>query len=255
MKIQAIFSDYDGTLSSIEVPREKAFVPPKLFHALESASRKVPIVIITTKDLKFVSEKVPFAHAIAATCGLELQIGTKLISDKRAKENLSLVNEAYSESLDVVSYMKDNIVVETKTTHKGDLMGFCLDWRASRNWRHAHNAVRPLVAKFRGRGLHVVESKFNPFVDIYAIKVEKGSAFLRLKHELGLNSPIMYLGDSEMDNPAFELAEVPIGIKHKESSPTLQCAYYVEFHDLEPFISRLLAANLNFVPEMIKRTQ
>jgi len=234
------------------VPREEAFIPAKLFRILEDVSHKIPVAIITTKDLVFIRKRVPFAHAIAAISGLELQIGSKLFVDKCALRNIGIMSRAYREARRI-SAMDSEIIVESKTTHEGKLMAFCVDWRMSQKWVEAQRMVRPFLAKYRKLGLYVVESDSHPFADIYTTRVDKHGAFLKLRSRLGLGGPIMYLGDSEFDNPAFELADISVGIKHQGVSPNLLSNYQMEFDDLPVFLSSLRAANFDFVPSMLTK--
>ena len=74
----------------------------------------------------------------------------------------------------------------------------------------------------------------------------------RLRKELHVTGPIIYLGDSEADNPAFELADVSVGIKHQRVMPKLSCKYHLEFFQLESFILRLLDADLDFSEDLIQ---
>ncbi len=252
MKIKSIFSDYDGTLSSAQVPREEAYVSPTLLQVLQNLSNKIPIAVITTKDLGFVKERVPFAHAIAAVCGLELQIGAELVLDQHVEGKIGLVNSAYHDVVKKISKMDDKIIVERKTAGKGDLVAFCVDWRMSHNWGESKRIVKRVLTKCKNLGLHVVESNLHPFADVYAIKIDKGTAFLKVKRGLGLNGPIMYLGDSEADNAAFKLADVSIGIKYRRPASNLQCQYHVNFDELDGFLSNLLDSDLDFVPSMVQ---
>lgn len=250
VKIEAIFTDYDGTLSSAQVPREEAYVTPSLLRVLQKLSSKIPMAVITTKDLGFVKERVPFAHAIAAVCGLELQIGGKLVLDQRVKGKIELVNSAYYDVVKNIAVMDDKIIVERKTIGKSDLVAFCVDWRISHNWGESKRIVKPVLTKCKNLGLYIVESNLHPFADVYAIKIDKGTAFLKVKRGLGLDGPIMYLGDSEADNAAFKQADVSIGIKYGRPASNLQCQYHVNFDELDGFLSSLLDSNLDFVPSM-----
>ena len=94
-QLEAIFSDYDGTLCALELRREDAFISPRLRRVLTKASKRVKLGIITTKDLYFIKDRVPFANGYAATSGLELQVGDKITLDERrtrlqpeARENI-----------------------------------------------------------------------------------------------------------------------------------------------------------------------
>lgn len=253
MKIGAIFSDYDGTLCPLKVPRESAFISRKLQGLLCEISRKIPIAIITTKDLTFIKDRVPFTRGVAAIAGLELEIDGKSAIDPRVQDGLRIVDRAYREVVAQVATMGDRMFVERKTVGKGDLAAFCVDWRMARDWRKARRKVEPLLARCRQLGLYVVDAGLSPFADIYVARVDKGSAFLKLKSQLGVQGATMYLGDSEFDNSAFQLADVSIGIRHRGLVPRLLSKYSVEFESLERHLRSLLAVNFNFTPSMLKR--
>ena len=62
--VDAIFSDYDGTLCALELRREDAFIAPRLRRVLIKASKEIKLGIVTTKDLAFIKDRVPFAHEL-----------------------------------------------------------------------------------------------------------------------------------------------------------------------------------------------
>jgi len=246
VKLSAIFSDYDGTLSQLESRREDAVLSPILRRLLTKASKHITLGIITTKDLSFIRERVPFAHGISASCGLEMQVGEKVLLDERVREPHQQLEKAYQEVLKRVLQARDNLVVERKESEDEHLIGFCLDWRLARNWEEAKRIAAPLLEYTRSQGLYVVESEVSPFANVFPMKVDKGEAFEKLKKEMGVQGPIMYLGDSEADDPAFQLAEVSVGVKHRRVMPKLQCKYRIEFLELETLLTELIGSDFDF---------
>jgi HAD superfamily hydrolase (TIGR01484 family) len=253
VKVEAIFSDYDGTQCPLELRREEAFISPRLRRLLTKASRHVKLGIITTKDLSFVQDRVPFAHGIAATCGLEMKVGDRTIVDDRVREPDKKLEKAYRTVLARILQVRDNIMIERKETEDGNLMAFCVDWRLSRNWDEARRQAVPILTYCKGEGLHVVESNLSPFANVFPIPVSKGEAFTKLRTEMSVTGPVMYWGDSEVDNPAFELADVSIGIKHRRIMPELSCKYRLEFFELENFLMRLIESNFEFHEGMAEK--
>ena len=250
MKISAIFSDYDGTLSQLESRREDAVLSPMLRRLLSKASKHITLAIVTTKDLSFVRDRVPFAHGISATCGLEMQVGEKIVLDERVRQPNQLLERSYQEVLRKVLQARDNLVVERKESEDEHLIAFCIDWRLARNWDEAKRLAAPLLAYCRAQGLYVIESEVSPFANVFPADVDKGEAFEKLKAALGVTGAIMYLGDSEADDPAFKLAEVSVGVKHRRVMPKLQCKYRVEFFELENLLTELIDSDFDFKESM-----
>src|SRR5208337_811032 len=252
-QVEAIFSDYDGTLSALELRREDAFISPRLRRVLTKASKRVKLGIITTKDLYFIKDRVPFAHGYAATSGLEMQVGDKITLDERVRESNPKLEKTYQDALKKILQIRDNILVERKETEDGDLIAFCIDWRLTRNWDEAHRKAAPVLALCKDQGMYVVESNISPFANIFPFEVDKGTAFGKLRKEMGVTGPVMYLGDSEADDPAFELADISVGIKHRRVMPPLKCKYKSEFFELEVFLSKLIESNFNFQDGMLQK--
>jgi len=252
VKVEAIFSDFDGTLSPLEVRRQEAFISPRLRRLLTKASKRIRIGIVTTKDLSFIKERVPFAHGIAATCGLQIQVGDRIIIDERIQLPNENVEKVYREALSRILQMPDNISVERKETEDGDLIAFCIDWRSARDWPEAQRKTAPILASCTQQGLYVVESGISPFANVFPVKVSKGDAFVRLRKEMGVTGSVIYLGDSEADNPAFQLADISIGIKHRRTVPELLSKYVLEFFEVERFLSKLIDADFDFRDGMIE---
>jgi len=170
--------------------------------------------------------------------------------DERVREPHPQLENVYKEILKKVLQARDNLVIERKESDDEHLIGFCLDWRLARNWDDAKRIAAPLLDYSRKQGLYVVESEASPFANVFPMKIDKGEAYEKLKKELGVQGPIMYLGDSEADNPAFQLAEVSIGVKHRRIMPKLQCKYRVEFFELENLLTELIDSDFDFKDSM-----
>jgi HAD superfamily hydrolase (TIGR01484 family) len=255
VKVGALFSDYDGTLCPLEVRREDAYLSPILRRLLTKVSKAVPLGIITTKDLAFIRERVPFANGISGSCGLEMQVGEKVTIDERVQEPNESFQKAYQEVLKKVLKTRENLVIERKESDDENLIAFCIDWRLSRNWDEAKRQASPLLAYCREQGLYVVESDISPFANVFPMKVDKGEAFRKLKEAMGIGGSVIYLGDSEVDDPAFQLAEISIGVKHRRVMPKLQCKYRIEFVEMENLLSKLLDSDFDFQESMVQMNE
>jgi len=253
VKLSAIFSDYDGTLSQLESRREDAVLSPIVRRLLRKVSQHVTLGIVSTKDLSFIRERVPFAHGISAVCGLETQVGEKILLDERVQQPNQVLEKTYQEVLKGVLQARDNLAIERKEAEDEHLISFAIDWRLARDWKEAKQIAVPLLDYSRKQGLYVVESDLSPFANVYPMKIDKGEAYTKLKRELGVVGPVMYLGDSEADDPAFQLSEVSVGIKHRRVMPKLQCRYRIEFFELENLLTELIDSDFDFQEKMAAR--
>ncbi|MGI0044542.1 MAG: hypothetical protein ACRD47_12615, partial [Nitrososphaeraceae archaeon] len=103
----------------------------------------------------------------------------------------------------------------------------------------------------------------HPFLDLYAVECDKGLAFDYLfkrntnNHTLSDSvtntGKVLYLGDSENDNPAFRRSDTSIGISSdKRLNPKLACKYNIEFKHLSIFLNRLLENGLIFSENLLR---
>jgi hypothetical protein len=95
----------------------------------------------------------------------------------------------------------------------------------------------------------------HPFLDVYGVECNKGIAFDNILSHLeervgGVN--IMYLGDSENDNPAFRKSDISIGIRSDiRLNPILDCKYMLNFSQLPLFLSSLIGHDLIFSDDLL----
>jgi hydroxymethylpyrimidine pyrophosphatase-like HAD family hydrolase len=159
----------------------------------------------------------------------------------------------------------NEVYIEHKfTSHrKKTLAGITIDWRHTDDWKYFKAKSEPQLRKAiiekqrdlqqqdRPNNIQIQTYATHPFIDIYAIKCDKGMVYDRIISEIPMIIDnairhVMYLGDSENDNPAFKKADVSIGVKSDErSNPNLDCKYTVKFDKLAGFLEKL--HNDNFV--------
>ena len=264
VKVFAIISDYDGTLCPAGDMRIEGQnrIPPALEGMLQETSARIPVCILSSKDYGFLCDKVPFASIISCIMGIE----TLVMGDGRIKSRHLLVDEellcgnagALNQLADDVSKFAD-VAVERKLTHDGFLAGVTFDWRNHRDWKsYSDSVIRYVKEATTGehyRHLYVQTYSSHPFVDVYAAKCSKGSGFDRIASELGYSENkgvVLYLGDSENDNPAFTRAGISIGV-HSDNrlKPRLDCQYSIDYSRLVPFLRRLKDDDFEFKDSML----
>jgi hydroxymethylpyrimidine pyrophosphatase-like HAD family hydrolase len=158
---------------------------------------------------------------------------------------------------DEISINFKNITVERKFTSDNQILaGITIDYRHLKDWQSYKRNIEPHLEEIFQRNInsssanqhyYIQTYSTHPFMDIYSVRCNKGLAFDATISALssfnaddGIRQNILYLGDSENDNPAFKRADVSIGVcSDKRLNPELTCQYLVEFDQLSIFLKRL----------------
>ncbi|HEY7083066.1 MAG TPA: HAD hydrolase family protein [Nitrososphaeraceae archaeon] len=278
MKIGAILSDYDGTLAPTTSVTDQFDnkILLDLVQVLWKISGKISISILTSKDYEFVHNKTMFAKAASCILGIE----TLLLNHTRLMEKdhnydcvtsctlscdleiLQKNSHLLSSVADIISKKFRELKIEHKLTFQERLLvGITIDWRHLHNWNSVREEVEfsimNLVSEYNNDTqnhypLYLHTYSTHPFIDIYSTKCSKSTAFERVVDGLNISKNIMYLGDSENDNPAFQKADLSIGvISDPRLSPRLDCDYLIDFKLLSEFLRNLYNNDFVFNNDMI----
>ena len=238
MKIAALFTDYDGTIAPVGVRREDSAVPGPLFSVLSEISSRIPVAIITSKDLKFVRPRTTFAWAWATVLGLEVRLRDGGGRQTNVSSDLLRV-------LDSVRYtLPPGTVVEEKRGTDGSLLGASLDWTSASE--PTGPGLTEAERALRAAGFQVKAYDGEKFLDVYAAPADKVSAFNELVKLLHVRGSVMYLGDSETDNGVFEVCDLAVCVSHSQRTEHLHCGLTVDFQELPGILSKILSDGLEF---------
>jgi hydroxymethylpyrimidine pyrophosphatase-like HAD family hydrolase len=139
------------------------------------------------------------------------------------------------------------IEIEEKRDMHRRTIAFCVDWRRAQDTKDTVKEKDKVAVYCKELGLQVVGYEHQPFFDVYPLPIDKGRALEEILRELKLKNGVLYMGDSEADNPAFERSDVSVGVIHKETCPEkLACEYLVKFEDVSSFLDRILANHFLF---------
>jgi HAD superfamily hydrolase (TIGR01484 family) len=290
-RIDAILSDYDGTLSPTDSKGSKGdLIPDQLEGILCDISQRIPICIVSSKDFYFISRRAKFAKILSCIMGIETIVletyknASNEIQDRsKNSDRLYYIKQRYmaphtqkllqthSVTLselaeDIESEYGDNVIVEKKyTSDRGVLAGITIDYRHLNDWNLYKNKIEPslkkMIQKYNSLSsrtmsdLYVLTYKSHPFLDVYGLYSDKGMAFDFITANIldtKNNRGILYLGDSENDNAAFRKASVSIGvISDKRLQAKLDCQYLIEFENLSKFIRHLADAGFLFSEDLL----
>jgi len=262
-------------------------IPPDLEKVLWDISAKIPVCILSTKDFGFLRKKVQFAKIVSCIMGLEIFELATLESRAanadmdlvpNSKNYLSVKGEfsnviSQYRLLDVKTLAKNSMLlkklsdkiekefqdisIEPKYNYvDGILVAISLDYRQIQKWEHYKTNIEPYVlisiqqfVLSLPNDLFVQTYSDHPFIDIYSMQLDKGQAIDAIFHLLNLSKEqkVLYLGDSENDNPAFRKADLSIGIRSDERVKTkLDSDYVIQFNELTPFLQKLYAEDFVF---------
>ena len=266
-------------------------IPEQLERVLWKVSQRIPICIVSSKDFHFISRRAKFARVLACILGIETIVLRKCskeapneIEKRSIWDNLNCVKEHYllpniEKTLNINSILlsklvenielefKDIVMVERKhTSDRKHLAGITIDYRHLNDWMLYKNKLEPsldeIIQKYRSSSLsksdiYVQTYRSHPFLDVYAVYCDNGMA-LDLNAAYILNSKdkgetnILYLGDSENDNPAFRKASISVGIiSDKRLSPKLDCPYLIEYKHLSEFLGHLVDEKFVFSERLL----
>lgn len=262
-------------------------IPPDLEKVLWDISAKIPVCILSTKDFGFLRKKVQFAKVVSCIMGLEIfelatldsrsaNVDIDLVPNSKnylsakgkfsnviSQYRLSGVNKLVKNSVllkklsDKIEKEFQDISIEPKFNYvDGILAAISLDYRQIQKWEHYKTNIEPYVLNSiqqfvlsQPNDLFVQTYSDHPFIDIYSMHLDKGQAIDAISHMLNLSNEqkVLYLGDSENDNPAFRKADLSIGIRSDERVKTkLDSDYLIQFNELTPFLQKLYAEDFVF---------
>lgn len=246
-EVRALFLDYDGTINPLSVLRSDSKVSSENMAVLRQISRRIPVAVITTKDLAFVVKKTPFANAWAGLGGLEIKIGNVLTRAACLGKMKAHLAVALQYAMDLSG---NDLVIEEKRDSDGTTVAFSVDWRRAMDRRKAQERALKIASYCEMLPIVLTKYEGQPFFDVFPCPVDKGKALLELKRKLGLCTGILYMGDSIVDNPAFEAADIAVGVMHDETPDGLACDYFVKFEDVTAFLQGLLRSKFRLGPEL-----
>ena len=202
-----IFFDFDGTLSPLNVRREDARVRDDVAEVLKELVNHYVVAIVSSKDCYFLRNRTPYISNYVCINGLEILTNEYVVNDSTVlKEDLiKALEDIYS-----LARRLENVYVEGKRSLLGPLLGISIDWGG---FEGVPKGLEEVVEAATSRGLKVINYRYNPFVDIYISKKDKGDGVKVLKSLLNLGK-LIYVGDGENDIPAFKLADVSVLVRH-----------------------------------------
>jgi HAD superfamily hydrolase (TIGR01484 family) len=288
MQISAILSDFDGTLSptayvNFDIDSERLanhYSQIELNRVLWEISSRRTIAIVSTKDFNFLHNRTRFANIISCMMSIETII-LKHVYSTRCYQNSCVHNCVLNTDIKILlknSNKLESIInritlkfkkvsIYRKFTLKSNLLaGVTIDWRHLENWNSIKKKIEEHLIKISNEindnsesPLFVQTYLTHPFVDIYSTICSKEIAYDKIAQLLDdsnvnkfKNKNILYLGDSENDNPAFRKADVSIGIKSDERlNPKLDCQYLINFKQLPKFLENLIKNDFDFSDKLL----
>jgi hydroxymethylpyrimidine pyrophosphatase-like HAD family hydrolase len=301
LRISALISDFDGTLCPTSSLKSNLFqksiarIPQELEVSLLKISQLIPVLIVSSKDFDSLHMATKrFASIISCVLGIETINHVKhedetvidCILERHFNADVHMLTEnskilnSLLEQERIQKYIHErDICLDRKfTSCNKTLIGITFDYRHLDNWETFKRVDEPHLleiiqhtinehTQLGGAGYewkpYIQTYTSHPFLDLYAVKCDKGLAFdsifkrntsnHTLSDSVRNTRNVLYLGDSENDNPAFRRSDISIGVSSdKRLNPKLACKYNIEFKDLSIFLNRLLENGLIFYEGLLK---
>jgi HAD superfamily hydrolase (TIGR01484 family) len=206
-----------------------------------------------------------------------LKDGVSFFDSEAISTNSSIMSEiaSYLEK----EYKEINVEKKFLKGQQNLVGGITVDWRHYSNWTADREKYREIVKESvsivlesasekrrvdiskeklvsYAQSLFIQEYSTHPFIDLYVTKVNKGDAYELVTSKLSelsnLSGKIIYLGDSENDNPAFRKSDISIGvISDNRLNPKLDSTYFIEFKNLSSFLRRLVDNDFDFSESLL----
>lgn len=241
MRVRAMFVDYDGTIAPLGVPRDQSMVIKGVARELWKISLEVPVCVVTAKDFDFVRPRTEFAVGWACAAGLDIRMADGRVAEARRLRDLRRAMCAARACERLGTY------TELKRGPTGDLLAVAIDWS-----RHPElkASVLARIGTLVKSGEHVAYDGRSAFADVYAAPPDKGKAVRKLKRLLAVKSGVMFIGDSRVDNPAFQEAEIALGVARGQPISELRCDYVVRQSMLSMLLRSLHDRRMDFTPTL-----
>ncbi len=236
-----MFLDYDGTVAPIGVPRSVSKVNPGVERELRKIARRIPVCMVSAKEYDFIRPRCGFAVGWACSSGLDIRMADgRGLSARRLKPLEGAIKLAKEEE-------RRGTITELKRGPRGELLGVTIDWGGVPELGPA--ILQNLGALSKGRAFVAYDGS-STFVDVYAARPDKGRATRVLKRLLEVKSDVMFIGDSAVDNNAFQAAEMAIGVDHGQPMSELRCEHIVDQNRLAAFLRSLYDRGMEFTPRL-----
>jgi hydroxymethylpyrimidine pyrophosphatase-like HAD family hydrolase len=259
-------------------------IPQELEQLLFCISKRIPICIISSKDFAFLHKRTRFANILSCVLGIESIIHNPHYNSNNENNNIDCIRYQHliasshllSDNsrllyniLNLIHNRNDITIEEKYTSDKGILIGLTIDYRHLESWKLFKENTEPILREMIQRSINANLATYplskdrlfirnyssHPFLDVYGVECNKGLAFdsvlSQLKQEERAN--VMYLGDSENDNPAFRKSDISIGIRSDARlNPMLDCKYMLDFNQLSLFLRGLLDNDFIFSEDLLR---
>jgi hypothetical protein len=167
-QIDAILSDYDGTLCSTTSVRGGIglvdTIPKDLERILFHISQRIPVCIISSKDFVFLHKKTRFANILSCVLGIETVIHNShygsnnndkmnnscvmcqdlIASSYLLMDNSKLLHEII-EILQTHNHYKDIIIEKKYTSNREILIGLTIDYGHLEDWQSFKDNIEPSI--------------------------------------------------------------------------------------------------------------
>jgi hypothetical protein len=241
LRVGALLVDYDGTIAPLGVPRNESRILRHVDTELRRIVKLVPVCVVTAKDFEFVYPKSSFATAWACVSGLDVRLADGRRSTRKRLRNLD-------QAVRVAELgEKKGTITELKRGPSGELLAVAIDWSGV---PELGPSLLQSLRQLANAGFIVSHESLTTFADIFAAQPDKGRATRLLCNLLQVENKSMFIGDSALDNSAFQEADIGIGVDHGQPTDGLTSDFVVDQAKLAGFLRTLNDHGMDFAASL-----
>ncbi len=198
---------YFGLLAIPQKPRYRSSIDTSILSLFKELSKKMNIVIVTSRSCETIINQVGFASAIVCCNGCEIVVEDRIVVPRDIAKMSHVIAHLQRKAQQL-----SRVIVEVRKISLGDMVGLGLEWEDSIGKADAE-IVESLVRIAQDNNLLVYELQDGCCIDIFLPRCRRDEAMKFLSR--CVERPIVYIAEGPYDQNVSKYVDVVIGLRHE----------------------------------------